>query len=179
MLGVIYRNTLTWACSGCGQQVTGRGPAGRPVHVEHGHSRTAPAWPATRPVLAGNFAIAVGLVFHAGCCYSLISPASLSRSRIRPAGDGEGQHVRVVAWCAQTHALALVAAPGVVVRDVLGQDRALDAYSRFGKGRHPAALNFGDCCTYAIASVAGESLLCIGDDFARTDLLLVSLNPDQ
>jgi hypothetical protein len=32
---------------------------------------------------------------------------------------------------------------------------ALDAYSRFGKGRHPAALNFGDCCAYAVASVAG------------------------
>jgi ribonuclease VapC len=56
---------------------------------------------------------------------------------------------------------------------------ALDAYSRFGQGRHPAALNFGDCCTYAIASLAGEPLLCIGDDFARTDLLLVSLAPNE
>lgn len=53
---------------------------------------------------------------------------------------------------------------------------ALDAYSRFGKGRHPAALNFGDCCTYATASIAGERLLCIGDDFRRTDLPLVSLD---
>jgi len=53
---------------------------------------------------------------------------------------------------------------------------ALDAYTRFGKGRHPAALNFGDCCTYAIASLAGEPLLCVGDDFARTDLLLVALD---
>jgi ribonuclease VapC len=56
---------------------------------------------------------------------------------------------------------------------------ALDAYSRFGKGRHPAALNFGDCCTYAIASVASEPLPCAGDDFAKTDLLLVSLDTDQ
>ena len=56
---------------------------------------------------------------------------------------------------------------------------ALDAYSRFGKGRHPAALNFGDCCTYAVASLAGEPLLCVGDDFARTDLLLVRLDPDE
>jgi ribonuclease VapC len=56
---------------------------------------------------------------------------------------------------------------------------ALDAYSRFGKGRHPAALNFGDCCTYAIASVAGEPLLCLGDDFTRTDLLLVSLDTEE
>jgi ribonuclease VapC len=53
---------------------------------------------------------------------------------------------------------------------------ALDAYSRFGKGRHPAALNFGDCCTYAAVSVAGEPLLCVGDDFPRTDLPLVSLD---
>jgi ribonuclease VapC len=56
---------------------------------------------------------------------------------------------------------------------------ALDAYSRFGKGRHPAALNFGDCCTYAVASVAGQPLLCTGDDFARTDLPLVSLDTDE
>jgi ribonuclease VapC len=56
---------------------------------------------------------------------------------------------------------------------------ALDAYSRFGKGRHPADLNFGDCCTYAVASLTGEPLLCVGDDFARTDLLLVKLDPDE
>jgi len=52
---------------------------------------------------------------------------------------------------------------------------ALDAYSRFGKGRHPAALNFGDCCTYATAFIAGERLLCVGNDFRQTDLPLVSL----
>jgi ribonuclease VapC len=52
---------------------------------------------------------------------------------------------------------------------------ALDAYSRFGKGRHPAALNFGDCCTYATASIAGEHLLCVESDFRQTDLPLVSL----
>jgi len=56
---------------------------------------------------------------------------------------------------------------------------ALDAFSRFGKGRHAAALNFGDCCTYAVASIAGESLLCLGDDFAQTDLLLVSLDTQE
>lgn len=56
---------------------------------------------------------------------------------------------------------------------------ALDAYSRFGKGRHPAALNFGDCCTYATASIAGEQLLCVGDDFRQTDLPLVSLEDED
>ena len=51
--------------------------------------------------------------------------------------------------------------------------RAIDAYSRFGKGRHPAALNFGDCMTYATAALAGQPLLCRGDDFRKTDLELV------
>lgn len=50
---------------------------------------------------------------------------------------------------------------------------AQDAFGRFGKGRHPAGLNFGDCLTYATAYVAGEPLLCVGDDFAQTDLELV------
>jgi ribonuclease VapC len=47
---------------------------------------------------------------------------------------------------------------------------ARDAYLRFGKGRHPAALNFGDCISYAVARVAGRSLLFVGDDFRRTDI---------
>ena len=51
--------------------------------------------------------------------------------------------------------------------------RAIDAYARFGKGRHPAALNFGDCMTYATASLARQSLLCRGNDFRKTDLDLV------
>jgi ribonuclease VapC len=53
---------------------------------------------------------------------------------------------------------------------------ALDAYSRFGEGRHPAALNFGDCCAYAIACAAGEPLMCVGEDFRHTDLQLVDLD---
>jgi ribonuclease VapC len=47
---------------------------------------------------------------------------------------------------------------------------ALDAFLRFGKGRHQAALNLGDCLTYAIAKVAGLPLLFVGDDFDRTDI---------
>jgi ribonuclease VapC len=50
---------------------------------------------------------------------------------------------------------------------------AVQAFLRFGKGRHPAALNFGDCLTYATARLAGEPLLCLGEDFAKTDLPLV------
>jgi ribonuclease VapC len=47
---------------------------------------------------------------------------------------------------------------------------AVDAFRRFGKGRHAAALNFGDCMTYAVAQLAGESLLFVEDDFKRTDI---------
>ena len=47
---------------------------------------------------------------------------------------------------------------------------AVEAYARFGKGRHPASLNFGDCLTYAVARVAGRPLLFVGDDFSKTDL---------
>jgi ribonuclease VapC len=49
-------------------------------------------------------------------------------------------------------------------------DAALDAFLRYGKGRHPAALNFGDCLTYAVAAVAGVPLLSAGNDFIQTDL---------
>ena len=49
---------------------------------------------------------------------------------------------------------------------------AVDAWLRYGKGRHPAALNFGDCLAYAVAKVADEPLLCCGDDFHKTDLAL-------
>jgi len=52
---------------------------------------------------------------------------------------------------------------------------AADAFIRYGNGRHPAGLNFGDCMTYAVAKLAGEPLLCLGDDFPATDLELASL----
>ena len=45
------------------------------------------------------------------------------------------------------------------------------AWNRFGKGRHPAALNFGDCFSYALAAALGEPLLFKGDDFAQTDIV--------
>ena len=50
---------------------------------------------------------------------------------------------------------------------------ARDAFERYGKGRHPASLNLGDCCTYALCALTGEPLLFKGGDFARTDLQLV------
>jgi len=47
---------------------------------------------------------------------------------------------------------------------------ARSAWRRFGKGHHPAALNFGDCFTYALAKWSGEPLLAKGEDFRKADL---------
>ena len=49
-------------------------------------------------------------------------------------------------------------------------DAAATAFIRIGRARHPAALNFGDCMSYAVASVAGMPLLFAGEDFKRTDI---------
>lgn len=48
---------------------------------------------------------------------------------------------------------------------------AVSAFRRYGKGRHPAALSFGDCLTYAVARLANEPLLFVGEDFSKTDLV--------
>lgn len=47
---------------------------------------------------------------------------------------------------------------------------ARQAYRQYGKGQHAAGLNLGDCFAYALATVLGEPLLCVGDDFPRTDV---------
>lgn len=47
---------------------------------------------------------------------------------------------------------------------------AIDAFLRFGRGRHPAALNFGDCMAYALAKALDAPLLYKGNDFSQTDI---------
>ncbi len=47
---------------------------------------------------------------------------------------------------------------------------ARDAALRFGRGRHPAGLNFGDCFSYALSVARDEPLLFVGDDFSQTDV---------
>ena len=48
--------------------------------------------------------------------------------------------------------------------------RAADAFARYGRGRHKASLNFGDCLAYATATASGDSLLFVGADFRHTDV---------
>ena len=62
------------------------------------------------------------------------------------------------------------AAIGLVAVDLDQARLARHAFSRFGKGRHPAGLNFGDGFSYALARSLGETLLFKGSDFARTDI---------
>jgi ribonuclease VapC len=58
----------------------------------------------------------------------------------------------------------------IVTADAEHARAAVAAWQRFGKGRHPAALNFGDCFAYAAASLANLPLLFKGNDFNQTDL---------
>lgn len=66
----------------------------------------------------------------------------------------------------------LLATMDVSVIDIDNQTAslAINAFARYGKGRHPAKLNFGDCFSYAGAKAAGLPLLYVGNDFALTDL---------
>lgn len=66
----------------------------------------------------------------------------------------------------------LIAKAGLSVESVTREqaDVAREAWRRYGKGRHSAGLNFGDCFSYALAKVTGEPLLFKGDDFTHTDL---------
>lgn len=61
---------------------------------------------------------------------------------------------------------------GVVSIGAAEYEAALDAFERFGKGRHPARLNMGDCFAYACARVNGVPLLFKGDDFGQTDVMI-------
>jgi ribonuclease VapC len=59
----------------------------------------------------------------------------------------------------------------VMAVDIAQAHAARDAWLRYGKGRSPAGLNFGDCFSYALAVTTGRPLLYKGDDFARTDVV--------
>lgn len=81
---------------------------------------------------------------------------------------------------AGTQALAeLMATSGIdtVPFDIGQAELAFDAWRRYGKGRHPAGLNLGDCAAYALARFTGEPLLYKGEDFPQTDVV-AAICPD-
>jgi len=66
----------------------------------------------------------------------------------------------------------MLRASGIVI-EAFTEEHALvarQAFSDYGKGRHPAGLNFGDCFSYALAKATGEPLLFKGDDFRKTNI---------
>jgi ribonuclease VapC len=80
-------------------------------------------------------------------------------------GEGGGRELDLLLHRAQIEIAALDAGQFEIARR---------AYRQFGKGRHPAGLNIGDCCAYALSKSSGEPLLFIGEDFARTDVTAAS-----
>ena len=84
-------------------------------------------------------------------------------------GDGGGRRLGPLGHTLVERLIQAVAAEVVSFTPDQAQ-RAIAAFLRYGKGRHPAGLNFGDCCSYALADEAGLPLLFKGRDFARTDI---------
>jgi ribonuclease VapC len=58
----------------------------------------------------------------------------------------------------------------VVAMNADQSELAMAAWRKYGKGNHPAGLNIGDCCAYALAKYSGEPLLFKGNDFSQTDI---------
>ena len=97
------------------------------------------------------------------CLLSAVSLLETSMVLAGRTGDG-------TAW-AGLDALIARAGMEVVAQDAEQARLARQAFLDFGKGRHPAALNLGDCAAYALARSRGLPLLFKGEDFVRTDLL--------
>jgi ribonuclease VapC len=94
----------------------------------------------------------------------LMSAASLLETAIViEARWGEAGGTEFDLWMQKAHVDVVAVERGHV-------EAARRAWRRYGKGRHPAALNFGDCFSYTLAATTGEPLLYKGEDFSRTDL---------
>ena len=98
-----------------------------------------------------------------GCLLSSVSLLETSLGLAGRTGDA-------ASW-SELDALIARAAVQVVAQDAGLAEAARDAFLRYGKGRHPAALNLGDCASYALARTHSLKLLFKGSDFARTDLM--------
>ena len=61
----------------------------------------------------------------------------------------------------------------IIAMDAEQSELARYAWRNYGKGRHPAGLNIGDCCSYALSKYSGEPLLFKGNDFSKTDVVTV------
>lgn len=109
----------------------------------------------TRAELIGTLASAPRRVISSG---TMVEVAIVVEARLGEAGGRE------------LDLLLHRAGVDVVAVDADQVEMARVGWRRFGKGRHPAGLNFGDLFAYALARTRGEPLLFVGDDFTRTDV---------
>ena len=93
------------------------------------------------------------------CAFSVLETGIVVEAR---KGESGGRELDLLLHRIGLECVPLTASLGEVARD---------AWRRFGKGKHPAGLNIGDCCAYALARISGEPLLFKGDDFSKTDIL--------
>jgi len=100
-------------------------------------------------------------VLLSACCH--LEASIVAASRLGPEGQAELEHLLDV--------FSIEVASFTPDQATL----AVDAWQRYGKGRHSAGLNIIDCCSYALATQGEVPLLAVGDDFARTDLDLVEI----
>lgn len=91
------------------------------------------------------------------------APNFFEASMVAEAKQGES-------GCRDLDRMAAALGLDVVAFDGSHMQAARDAFRRYGKGRHRAALNFGDCCAYALAKTLDVPLLFKGNDFALTDI---------
>jgi ribonuclease VapC len=101
-----------------------------------------------------------------GCLLSSVSLLETSMVLAGRSGDA-------TSWT-ELDTLITRAGMQVVAQDAELTEAARAAFLRYGRGRHPAALNLGDCASYALAKHRDLPLLFKGDDFARTDLRLAA-----
>ncbi len=92
---------------------------------------------------------------------SLVECTIVAEARLGPAGGALVQRV-----VRDAH-ITIIDVTGEVALD------AIDGWRTYGKGNHHASLNFGDCFTYALAVTSGRRILCTGDDFTHTDMIVV------
>ena len=92
---------------------------------------------------------------------SLLESAIVIECKKGPAG---GRELDLLVHSASLDVVAMTAEQTHIARH---------AYRKFGKGKHPAALNLGDCCSYALSRYSEEPLLFKGDDFSKTDIVRV------
>ena len=112
---------------------------------------------------------AVRLIADAGRCvmsaFSVLESSLVVTARKGPAG---GRELDLLIHKAGIETVAFTAEHVELARA---------AWCKFGKGRHPAGLNIGDCCSYALSRYLGEPLLFKGQDFGQTDLEVIRLGP--